>query len=404
MTSTSKPTRLSLALASILALSAPACSSEMTDKVTWTTEDPADDALALPIDPAYQTALPLRTDGRFIVDAFGKRVKIAAVNWYGASDVHHVVGGLDKAHRSTIVDNIRALGFNAVRLPFSNAMLRASSVADEQLAANPDLLGRRPLAVFDAIVRALTDKGLLVFLNNHTTTASWCCGDDENALWFNDELSTEQWIADWTRLAVRYESNPYVVAADLRNEVRASTAGGAPNWGRNDRRDWRKASEEAGNRLLAINPSLLIVVEGIDYASHLAGAREHPVRLSVPRRLVYSTHSYSWFRDTKGNAYKNATYDELKRELTKQWGFASTAPEGPLAPVWVGEFGTGPFDDENWFTQFTAYLAETDLDFAFWPLNVGPQSTGGTETWGLVTQDWQRPIDDWRTRLLRSLQ
>jgi aryl-phospho-beta-D-glucosidase BglC (GH1 family) len=403
MTATSKPACLPLTLAALLTLSAAACSSEMAVKATLASEDAADYAPALPRDPAYQTALPLRTDGRFIVDANGRRVKLAAVNWYGASDVHHVVGGLDKAHRRTIVDNIRKLGFNAVRLPFSNAMLRESSVADEHLAANPDLLGRRPLEVFDAVVSALTEKGLLVLLNNHTTTAKWCCGDDENALWFNDDFSTEQWLADWARLTVRYESNPYVVGADLRNEVRASTGGGVPNWGLSDARDWRKASEEAGNRLLAINPSLLIIVEGLDYASHLTGAREHPVRLSVPRRLVYSTHSYSWFRDTRGNEYKDATYDELERELTKQWGFASTAPEGPLAPVWVSEFGTGPFDDEKWFTQFTAYLAKTDLDFAFWPLNVGPQSTGSTETWGLVTEDWQRPIDDWRTRLLRSL-
>ena len=31
-------------------------------------------------------ATPLSTSGRFIVDAHGKRVRLAGVNWYGASE------------------------------------------------------------------------------------------------------------------------------------------------------------------------------------------------------------------------------------------------------------------------------------------------------------------------------
>ena len=40
-------------------------------------------------------ATPLSTNGRFIVDAHGKRVRLAGVNWYGASEDIGVPAGLD---------------------------------------------------------------------------------------------------------------------------------------------------------------------------------------------------------------------------------------------------------------------------------------------------------------------
>src|SRR5690349_19750780 len=66
-----------------------------------------------------EVALPLSTCGRWIVDQDRRRVKLAGVNWYGASDVKHVVGGLDRMTLERIVGTIVELGFNSVRLPFS---------------------------------------------------------------------------------------------------------------------------------------------------------------------------------------------------------------------------------------------------------------------------------------------
>ncbi len=40
-------------------------------------------------------ATPLSTSGRFIVDANGRRVKLAGVNWIGAHMDDAVVAGLD---------------------------------------------------------------------------------------------------------------------------------------------------------------------------------------------------------------------------------------------------------------------------------------------------------------------
>lgn len=40
---------------------------------------------------------PFHTSGRYIVDSDGQRVKLAAVNWYGAEEKDYVVAGLDRA-------------------------------------------------------------------------------------------------------------------------------------------------------------------------------------------------------------------------------------------------------------------------------------------------------------------
>ena len=71
----------------------------------------------------------------------------------------------------------------------------------------------------------------------------------------------------------------------------------------NPKTDWRLAAERAGNAILAANPDWLILVEGVEkynndwywQGGNLAGARQYPVRLSHPDKLVYSPHQDSKF-------------------------------------------------------------------------------------------------------------
>src|SRR5215510_10767264 len=87
--------------------------------------------------------LPLRTEGRWIVDAAGERFKLAGVNWYGAEEEDFVPAGLDKRPVADIALLIRELGFNSVRLPWSNELVgRNPVVADGVVAANPSLRGK----------------------------------------------------------------------------------------------------------------------------------------------------------------------------------------------------------------------------------------------------------------------
>ncbi|KAF3901612.1 Endoglucanase [Orbilia brochopaga] len=85
--------------------------------------------------------LPLRTYRRNIVDARGERVKLMSTNWYGASDEDFVPGGLDIRHRKEIVATIREMGFNSVRLPYSDEMVMTNpDVPVKFWARNTDLL------------------------------------------------------------------------------------------------------------------------------------------------------------------------------------------------------------------------------------------------------------------------
>ena len=123
---------------------------------------------------------PLSTSGRYIVDADGRRVRLAGVNWYGAHEDDGVAPGLERTDRRALARRIAMHGFNSVRLPFSLWMTEQTTpVPDEYLAANPDLSGATPIQVYDACVEALTGAGLIVIPNCHTLDAGWCCSDDD---------------------------------------------------------------------------------------------------------------------------------------------------------------------------------------------------------------------------------
>ena len=75
--------------------------------------------------PDAGIAFPLHTSGASIVDARGRRVKLSMVNWYGAESPEYVVGGLASQPVSAIISRIVSMGFNGVRLPWSNQMWQA---------------------------------------------------------------------------------------------------------------------------------------------------------------------------------------------------------------------------------------------------------------------------------------
>ena len=172
---------------------------------------------------------PLRTRGADIVDVSGERVKFEAVNWAGGENWRRVPGGLDLAPASSIARSIAAMGFNAVRLPFSvDTVLRDPPVADAAVAANPCLFGATALGVMDAVIVELGKVGVAVILDNHMTVADWCCQRaDCDGVWYHDasgdanSTGTERaWLAALTKISARYAGAPNVVAVELKNEPR----------------------------------------------------------------------------------------------------------------------------------------------------------------------------------------
>lgn len=358
-------------------------------------------------------ATPLSTDGRFIVDANGRRVRLAGVNWIGAHMDDGVVAGLDRVHRSALAETIASLGFNCVRFPFSVWMTQQTSpVPDRFLTANPDLSGSTPLQVYDACVAALTGAGLIVIPNCHMLCAGWCCsGDDQNGLWYNGRWPAAAFVAAWHGIATRYASNSLVAAMDIKNEPRQARVGWrtlTPTWGGGKRTDFAAMYTTTGNLIHQINPDPLIMCDGLGYAADLSGVAAHPVRLEHAGKVVYGRHDYPWFHPDHQprEAFFASLHDEAGYILA-----------GQIAPLWVGEFSTNtrslanfglaaasaPGEARNaaWWRNMQAWLTANDVDWCWWGLNA-THAKGTNPVTGKVAFDWGNQAtdglltDDWR--------
>ena len=349
---------------------------------------------------------PLRTQGRHIVDADGNRFKLASINWYGASDELFVCGGLDTRHRNAIATLIRRLGFNSVRLPYSDELVYENPIIDAALlTANPDLVGQSAIEVYIACVQALTDAGLAVIINNHITHAGWFDGLSLcDAGWSNDQLgglcritqTEEMWIKNWEKLMRSFIDNPGVIGADLRNEVHGF-------WGTMRWSDWATAAEKASERLLKINRDWLMFVEGTSSSNDLSGVRARPVRLSVPHRVVYSSHVYAWSGWGSMNPYSKRKYISFEAEMDKNWGFIL---DQEIAPVWVGEFGApdqASPGDTNYWKHLMIYLRKMDADWGYWALNPRKPHRNERESYAIVNDDWMSHVEDYRLFDMRKL-
>jgi endoglucanase len=402
---------------------APACTTAGSVPTTAVTgSGPSAATRAAPqLAPLPLPALPLRTRGNRIVDGRNRDVTLASVNWYGAEEQDYIVGGLDRRPLDAIAREVRALGFNSVRLPWSNALLHDNPVVcDSSVAANPQLRGKHALAVLDAVVRALGAHGIMVILDNHMTTADWCClPTDDNNLWYNaaptpaqpawlQNFHTAQWLADWQTMIRHYAGPRYrnVIAADLRNEPRGGAVWGTqtgPSPGcqppAQDHPDWHDAAQRGAACVLAANPNLLVMVEGVAYSLNLTGAAAAPVVLPAghDHQLVYSPHDYS--QDQAADV--NADPVRLAAQLNQYWGFLASG--AAPTPIWVGEFGTchgaqlqcGDNHDHahEWIVNLSSYLTTNHFSWGWWPLN-GTQSRGITrvagaeETFGVLDTTW----------------
>ena len=349
---------------------------------------------------------PLHTHGRYILDSNGARVKLASVNWYGASDEIFIPGGLDVRLRQDIATTIRRLGFNSVRLPYSDEMVRKNPlIAPHMLAANPDLIGSRALDVYHAVVAALTAAGLAVVINNHITQARWCC--DANlcdTTWSNDYLgplctvrqTEDEWVENWETIMRPHVRNRLVIGADLRNEVRSPL--GRFKW-----YSWATAAEKVAGRLLHMQPNWLIVVEGVQSANDLSGARLRPIKLTVPNRLVYSAHVYAWSGWGQLSPYSKRSYESFAADMQKNWAYLLTEN---IAPVWIGEIGVPELPNQgdlHYWKNLIRFLKAYDADFGYWALNPRKPRDNELETYALVEVDWKTPKYDYRIHDMAGL-
>lgn len=330
------------------------------------------------------------TSGRQILDSNGNPVRIAGINWFGFETANYVVHGLWTRDYKDVLNQVKSLGYNTLRLPYSDDIFKPGTVPnsiDFSSGKNADLQGLNSLQVMDHIVNYAGSIGLRVILDRHRPDSS-----GQSALWYTSSVPESTWIANLKTIAGRYAGNQAVVGIDLHNEPHDPAC-----WGCGDTTiDWRLAAERGGNAVLSVNPNLLIFVEGVQtyngdsgwWGGNLEGAGTYPVQLSVAGRLVYSAHDYAtsvadqtWFHDPTFPNNMPGVWDRFWGYLFKQ----------NIAPVWVGEFGTTlqPAIDQQWLAALVKYLRSTSqygadsFQWTFWCLNPNSGDTGG-----ILNDDW----------------
>jgi aryl-phospho-beta-D-glucosidase BglC (GH1 family) len=336
-------------------------------------------------------------------------VRLKSINWFGAEGTNYTPHGTWLRPWKAILDDIKAMGFNCVRFPFSGDTCTVgrtppTTAIDE--VANPDLVGLNSLEILDLYFDYCNTIGLYVVLDHHRRTA----GDGADGSPVDSSYTEAQWHADWLVMANRYKAHPAVVGADLHNEPHDLT------WSQ-----WATYVESCANAIIAVAPLWLYFVEGVGtnsdststwWGGALKDVATRPIVLSVASKVAYSPHEYgqstgsqSWL-STDSNAVSGYP-NNLYAVWDANWGFIY---KNNLAPIWIGEFG-GKFGvdgsgnatqangtvEAQWVTNLAKYLngdfngdgtsdiatTKKGMSFAFWAYNPNSSDTGG-----LVEDDW----------------
>ncbi|UII21517.1 cellulase family glycosylhydrolase [Fulvivirga ligni] len=346
----------------------------------------------------------LSAQGNHLIDSQGNEVRLTGVNWFGFETSMLTPHGLWTRDLKSMLQQIKDQGFNSVRIPWCNAMLApgasiniSSYGTDVYTGISPmnaeEATKSSPIEIMDILVEWCQDNDMKIILDNHSRAPDGYLSED---LWYTSAVPESQWISDWVFLANRYKNYDAVVAMDLNNEPHD-----AATWGNsNPATDWNKAAERCGNAILAVNPNVLIMVEGIEdyngdvywWGGNLMGAASYPVTLSNPSKLVYSPHEYgptvypqSWFTDPSFPSNMPGIWNQ-------HFGYLYN---NNISPLFVGEFGIRDPEgtDEIWFDSFLEYMGN-DYSWTFWCWNPNSGDTGG-----LLDNQWAN-IVTWKMNKL----
>lgn len=352
----------------------------------------------------------LTRDGTKLRDTHGHLVRLTGVNWFGFETKNLIPFGLWQHSYKDVLAKIKSTGFNTVRIPFTDAIIDDARSASPQirlgdldidLVKNGVTATDTPLSLMDKIIDEARLLNLKVILDSHSRKPDMYLSEGHWAA--PGYYSEAQWIDNWKFLTQRYLNNDAVIAMDLKNEPHFEATWG----GSVAANDWKAAAERAGNAILAINPNVLIIVEGVErldedntlavnsywWGGNMQGVREKPIQLLDNNKLIYSPHEYGpevhlqpWFRD-----YRFPT--NLPYIWEDRFGFIYSEQLGHL---FVGEFGvrdnTPGSAHIKWFDDFVEYMCDRSEGYSWtvWAWNPNSSDTGG-----IMQVDWTN-VHQWK--------
>ncbi|MCR4730387.1 MAG: glycoside hydrolase family 5 protein, partial [Saccharofermentans sp.] len=350
----------------------------------------------------------LTTEGSHIVDKDGKEVWLTGCNWFGYNTGTNMFDGVWNCNLKDTLKAIADRGFNVLRVPMSAELLLQWKKgeyprANYNNAYNEELNSMNSLEIFDYVLSLCEKNGMKVIIDIHTVKTD--ASGHNHPVWYREDMTVDDFVGSLSWVAGRYKNNDTIIGYDLKNEPhgKASETTHAIWNDSNDKDNWKKVAERAGNAVLDENPNALIIIEGIqiypknikannfvskdddnDYyntwwGANLMGVKDYPIDFGSPERnkqIVYSPHDYGprvyeqpWFKGgfTYESLYKDAWHD--------YWLYIA---EEDIAPIFVGEWG-GFMEGDNlkWMEYFRQLIAERHLHHAFWCFNANSGDTGG---------------------------
>lgn len=397
------------------------------------------------------------TSDVWIEDSHNCKVRLAGVTWYGMQTVNYVPAGLDFLKYTSILREIKDLGFNSIRIPLTDILVKDNNRirVGQYIEKNPELKGLHPLQVLDRIVAAATKLHLVIILDNHDSypiTAAQVHTERKaaNPFWRAQGIPEKTWIHDWIVLARHFQHNPTVIGFDLRNEPH--TAGPGPwtlkryleqgaTWGpypnaqhpsklwKSDT-DWAAAATRCADAVLKINPHLLMFIEGVQlypyksapghvdqywWGSILRGVLVDPIRLTVPNRVVYSPHEWGPWKDREPQFYGKINLKSMSKVFTRNWAFILNSKSKTVrAPIWLGEFNTCNTNrscvystnrpEGEWFHALIEFLRENpEVGWSYYPIN-GTNSLDERSNNSILDRGWRKVMLPGLLTALRSLE
>ncbi len=332
-------------------------------------------------------------DGNMYDD--GQPIMIKGINWFGFETSNHVVHGLWSRNWQDMVDQMKGLGFNALRIPFCPQTLDGVGVDSIDYSKNADLQGKNSLQILDGLLGYLNDQQMYFILDSHRPD---CYG--QSPLWYTDSYSEQEWQDDLVFVADRYKNLDYFLGVDLKNEPHGAT------WGTgNASTDWNTAAEKAGQAILSTNPNVLIFIAGITenpscssntnsfWGENIEPQVCYPISTDfIPaNKQVFIPHVYG------PDVYNQPYFSDpnFPNNMPQIWdthfGFARDDGLTLAIGEWGGKYGHGGDPkDTIWQDAFSQYLQDRQICHSFyWSWNPNSGDTGG-----ILQDDWQTPWSD----------
>ena len=345
-----------------------------------------------------------RALGGRIYDAAGVEVQIRGISHYGFNSTILQPQYLWEMGWKEQIAQIKALGFNAVRVPFVPDTLYNTTPVDQlsyiDAGKNPELIGKTPLQALDLWMAEANRQGLYILLDFHSVSMqrqyqTWYVSNpaDFGLIYNHQAYSKENWTRDLAFVAQRYASLPYFFAIDVYNEPNGVVRWSAGDAAMTDPNNyWKSAVESASSAILAANPNLLIFVQGItgnfdgientniamNWAENFQPEAYQP--LNVPNdKLVLSPHTYG------PDVYMKSSFSasNFPANLAADWEvlFGQFSSAHPIVTgEWGGRYGQGGVGamDVTWQNAFVDYLLSKGIHNSFyWCYTPNSGDTGG---------------------------